>query len=145
MKIIQQIRLTMTEGSSDKEYQIFLQQDGGNCTVDFKFGRRNGTLKPGTKTPSPVSLVKAQDIYNKLVKEKTAKGYIPDASSKKTSAPIATAKTKDATIVQLLQELKTESDLQRFLNDDSYLLQEKKDGERRTLDKKKLGYHFWWK
>lgn len=63
------------EGSSDKVYNVRLIKKGNGYVVDFEYGRRGATLKVGTKTPKPVALKKAEEIYNELVAEKKTKGY----------------------------------------------------------------------
>jgi predicted DNA-binding WGR domain protein len=70
------IDLFFKEGTSDKEYHLQLSGGaGGKYMVNFQYGRRGSALKPGTKTPSPVSLEEAEKIYAKYVKEKTKEGY----------------------------------------------------------------------
>jgi bifunctional non-homologous end joining protein LigD len=138
MKLIQSIRFTLTEGSSDKEYQIHLLEEAqGQYRVNGLNGRRNGTLTTQPKTKDgAVSLVEAQSIFNQLVKERSRKGYLVDNSSSP-SEFVVVAKAKDATLVQLIQVIKERSDLEKMLHDDAYCLQEKKNGERRTVDKNK--------
>jgi len=70
----EQISLYYREGSSDKVYQVTLEQKGGAWIVNFAFGRRGTTLQSGTKTSSPVPYDKAKKIYDKIVAEKMAKG-----------------------------------------------------------------------
>ena len=43
--------------------------------VNFAFGRRDSTLQTGTKTSEPVDYDSAKKIYDRLVREKKAKGY----------------------------------------------------------------------
>ena len=62
---------------SDKVYQASLAQKNGGWVVNFAFGRRGATLQTGTKTTKPVPFEKAKAIYDKLVREKTGKGYTP--------------------------------------------------------------------
>ena len=67
--------LHFSEGTSDKEYHIQLEQHGSGYVVNFQYGRRGGPLKDGTKTPTPVTLAEAEKIYNSLLNEKIKKGY----------------------------------------------------------------------
>ena len=67
--------LTCTENSSDKEYHVQIVENGDGYGVNFQYGRRGGTLIPGTKTAAPVSLDKATKVFDKLLAEKVAKGY----------------------------------------------------------------------
>ena len=74
------VTLYYREGASDKVYQVaIVEQDGGNV-VNFAFGRRGSTFQTGTKTFTPVLFDTAKIIYDKLVREKTAKGYTPGAN-----------------------------------------------------------------
>ena len=62
---------------SNKEYHVQLvEEKKGEFVVLFQYGRIGNTLQTGTKTLVPVSLGAATQVYDKLVKEKTAKGYI---------------------------------------------------------------------
>ena len=128
------IRLTFTEGPSDKEYNAQIVKDGEGYLVNFQYGRRNGTLQTGSKTALPVSLEDAEKIYNKLVKEKTSKGYEPDGVSSSTYGAMPQAKEAAGTIPQLLNPI-TEEELNRLTNDSSVVFQNKYDGERRLLFK----------
>ena len=73
------ITLYYREGSSDKTYQAAIEPKDGGFVVNFAFGRRGTTLQTGTKTSAPVPFNEAKKIYDKLVKEKTVKGYSPGA------------------------------------------------------------------
>ena len=118
------------DGSSDKEYNAIVEESGNGYVVNFSYGRRGNATATGTKTSSPVSLDDATKIYNKLVQEKTAKGYQPDASA----APFAgisavSDKVSTGLIPQLLNPI-TEAEMERYIKDDNYLAQEKLDGKR---------------
>ena len=73
----ERITLYYRQGASDKVYQAALEPRGEGFVVHFAFGRRGSTLNTGTKTASPVDYEAAKRIYDKLVREKTAKGYTP--------------------------------------------------------------------
>lgn len=133
--VIKSIRLTFTEGTSDKEYNTQIVKESNGYLVLFQYGRRKGTLQSGTKTPSPVTLEVAEKTYEKLVKEKTSKGYQPDGVCSSTYQP-PTQKEDAGLIPQLLNPV-TEEDLSSMLTDSSYVFQKKHDGERRLLFKSK--------
>src|SRR4051794_3946716 len=78
--VVTSARLFYRDGSSDKEYHAAINAVDGGYTVTFAFGRRGSALNAGTKTSSPVQLEKARQIYDKLLAEKTSKGYTPDGS-----------------------------------------------------------------
>lgn len=75
MKLVRQTKLFFKEGTSDKVYEVDLCEIAGNYVVNFRYGRAGASLKEGTKTASPVALTEAEKIFNKLVNEKTSKGY----------------------------------------------------------------------
>ncbi len=74
---MEHITLNFRQGSSDKIYQASLEPKDGGYVVNFAYGRRGATLTAGTKTQTPVSYDEARRIYDRLVAEKTAKGYTP--------------------------------------------------------------------
>src|ERR1044072_1900980 len=75
MKLVCQTKLHLKEGSSDKVYEVDLCESGGKYLVNFRYGRRGSDLKEGTKTTSPIELSEAEKVFQKLVDEKTRKGY----------------------------------------------------------------------
>ena len=121
-------RLFYRDGSSDKEYHAAINQAEGGYTVTFAFGRRGTALTAGTKTSSPVPLEKAQQIYDKLIAEKTAKGYTPSGSGALFSSTDY-EKRVSGLVPQLLNSI-DEDAARRHINDDAWCLQEKFDGKR---------------
>ena len=76
MKLIQQTRLHYQDDKSDKIYEVDLcEVTNDTYLVNFRYGRRGKELREGTKTDQPVPLAKAQQIFDKLVSDKTKKGY----------------------------------------------------------------------
>ena len=75
MKLVCQTKLHFKEGNSDKVYEVDLCENGGKYLVNFRYGRSGAELKEGTKTTSSVELAEAEKIFQKLVDEKTRKGY----------------------------------------------------------------------
>lgn len=131
----QQISLYFKDSSSDKEYHAQLEKKGNGYVVNYQHGKRGGTLQTGTKTNEPVPLDKATKIYNQLVKSKTSKGYSEGVSGVKFQDH--SEKTYSGISPQLLNELTTEEELNKFINDDNFYAQEKFDGERRLVRKTK--------
>src|SRR5271167_3080911 len=74
---MEKITLYFRQGSSDKIYQAAIEAKDGGYVVNFAYGRRGTTLQTGTKTHTPVDYDEAKSIYDKLIREKTAKGYTP--------------------------------------------------------------------
>ena len=131
MKPIAQTSLYYSEGRSDKEYHAEIVEVAGGHVVNFRFGRRGAALTVGTKTSTPVDFAQAKTIYDKLVKEKTAKGYTPDVSG---AAYQGTAHAGRHTgfAPQLLNPI-AETDALDLINDHQWAAQEKMDGERRAV------------
>jgi bifunctional non-homologous end joining protein LigD len=80
MNLIARTSLYFSEGRSDKEYHAEIVEVAGGHFVNFRYCRRGGTLTVGTKTATPVDDIQAKAIFDKLLKEKLAKGYTPDSS-----------------------------------------------------------------
>jgi predicted DNA-binding WGR domain protein len=128
-----QVTLYFRQGPSDKIYQASIEPKGSGFTVNFAFGRRGSTLNTGTKTNAPVDRSTAQQVYNKLVQEKKAKGYVEGPEG----TPFRTSQESDRVSGQLPQLLNpiTESELEPLLADPRWCLQEKFDGRRMLLSK----------
>ncbi|MBE0542256.1 MAG: WGR domain-containing protein [Verrucomicrobia bacterium] len=128
------ITLYYREGSSDKVYQCALTPaEASRYSVTFAYGRRGATLNTGTKTSSPVSYEDAKRIFDKLVREKLAKGYTPGADG----TPYVGSngdKQPSGYLPQLLNPIE-EADVPRFFRDAAYCAQEKFDGRRLLLRK----------
>ncbi len=132
-KRVASIRLFYRDGSLDKEYHAAVNhaeadQAEGGYTVTFAFGRRGNALTAGTKTSMPVPLAKAQQIYDKLIAEKTAKGYTPDGSGAAFAMTDYEGRLSGLH-PQLLNSIGEEAAL-RHVEDDAWCMQEKFDGKR---------------
>ncbi len=124
--------LYFREGSSDKVYQAAVEASGGGFVVNFAFGRRGAALKAGTKTAAPVPLEKAIAVYNKIVAEKTGKGYTPgEDGTPFAGTDLERRNTGRAT--QLLNPV-DRAEAERLILDDRYVMEEKLDGERVTIE-----------
>ncbi len=128
------ITLYYREGSSDKVYQASIEPAGdGLFAVTFAYGRRGATLNTGSKTSNPVDYGTAKGIYDKLVREKTAKGYTPGPDG----TPYRNGnsdKEPSGLLPQLLNPIGA-TEVQRLLPDSAYCAQEKFDGRRLLLRK----------
>ena len=130
----EKVTLYFKQGTSDKVYSAALE-DAGNHTfvVNFAYGRRGATLTTGTKTKEPVDYAAAKKIYDKLVKSKTAEGYVPGAES---GPYVHTDSDARATGVQpQLLNFIEEAEALALLQDDNWWAQEKFDGKRMLLRK----------
>ena len=127
------ITLYFREGNSDKVYQAGVQPKEGGFVVNFAFGRRGSTLQTGTKTAVPVDYQAAVKVYDKLVREKTAKGYTPGADG----TPYQGTKREDAAtgvFPQLLNSI-DQGQAEQLVSDDGWWMQEKFDGKRILIRK----------
>lgn len=125
------IELYYRDGSSDKVYKASITEEPAGCVVNFAYGRRGAALTTGTKTAKPVPYDQAKKIYDKLVAEKTGKGYVPDPNAKPFTGTVT--ESRDTGIrVQLLNEI-DESEVDYYLSNDDWCAQEKYDGRRRAL------------
>jgi bifunctional non-homologous end joining protein LigD len=123
--------LFFKQGSSDKVYQTAIQPSGDGFLVTFAYGRRGTTLTTGNKTPTAVNYDAAKAIYDKLIKEKTAKGYTPGEDG----TPYQhTDKKSTGILPQLLNPIE-ETEVERLIVDPNYWMQEKWDGRRLMLRK----------
>ena len=127
------ITLYYRDGGSDKVYTARIEAAEGGHVVNFAFGRRGNTLQTGTKTPKPVDYDTARKAYDKLVREKMAKGYTPGEDG----TPYQhTSKEERATGIfpQLLNPIDEDQAL-RLIEDPDWWSQEKFDGKRILLRK----------
>jgi len=125
------ITLYFKQGSSDKVYQASIEPQDGKYVVNFAYGRRGTTLQTGTKTSSPVDYEAAKAIYDKLVKEKTGKGYTPGADG----TPYKNNDKQSTGILPQLLNPIEEAHLPRFIRDPAWWLQQKFDGKRLLIQK----------
>ena len=119
------------QGSSDKEYHAAIESKDGGYIVTFAYGRRGTTLTTGIKTPTATSYDVAKGIYDKIIKEKTAKGY----TTGQAGTPYQhTDKETSGTLPQLLNAI-TEAEVERLIADPAYWMQQKHDGRRLLIRK----------
>lgn len=133
------VSLFYSSGSSNKAYHVQMVALGEVFLVNFQYGRKGGSLTYGTKTKDPVSLEVANNIFDKLVSSKTSKGYELEADDTKSDPEVAFRgnKEKSGILPQLLVEIKCDKKLTKLICDDSYIIQEKMDGERRLVKNSK--------
>ena len=123
---MEQITLYFKQGGSDKVYQAALESKDGGYIVAFAYGRRGTTLTTGTKTQTPLAYDEAKRIYDKLIAEKTAKGYTPGEDG----TPYQhTDKASTGIHCQLVNPV-DEDQIERLIADPAYWMQEKWDGRR---------------
>ena len=121
------------EGSSDKVYQVNLQPAGDLFVVNFAYGRRGSTLNTGAKTSCPVDYDEAKATYDKLVREKKAKGYTEGPSG--TPYQHTTKAERFTGILPQLLNPVDEREVERLIGDPSWSFQPKFDGKRLLVQK----------
>ncbi len=124
----EKVTLYFREGSSDKVYHATVDERPGGYVVNFAYGRRGSTMQTGTKTHVPVSLDEAKKIYEKLVREKTQKGYTPGANGTPYSGT-NDAERSTGILPQLLNPV-DETQLEKLIADPAHWMQQKHDGKR---------------
>ena len=122
------------EGSSDKVYQVQLEAKGSNWVVNYQYGRRGSTLTEGTKTDSPVEYEKAAKIFQAAITSKKAKGYTEDVSGK-VFAMSHNEVNNTGVVPQLLNNVE-ESELNAYIADKGWMMQQKYDGKRMMIRKR---------
>lgn len=129
----ERITLYYREGSSDKVYQAAIEPAGELFIVNFAFGRRGSTLQTGRKTSSPVDYQTAKNTFDKLIREKMAKGYTPGPEG----TPYQHTDNADRVtgILPMLLNPIDYKEAERLLREPAWCLQEKFDGRRVLLQK----------
>jgi len=127
------ITLFFREGTSDKVYQAAIEPAGSGFVVNFAYGRRGSTLSTGTKTNVPVDLERARTIFDKLVREKTAKGYTPGESG--TPYQHTEHAGRSTGLVPMLLNPIDAEELEPLLTSKDWCMQEKFDGRRVLIQK----------
>ena len=107
---------------------------GEGYIVTYAYGRRGSNLTTGTKTPHIVTLAQANALHDKLVREKTAKGYQPTGETKAPYQQSGNEGQDSGIRCQLLNAI-DESELSRLLTGRTHCLQEKHDGRRLMVRK----------
>lgn len=118
-------------GVSDKEYHADLIKVGDGWKVNGRNGRRGGTLKTQEKTKDPVPYAKAKKVYDALVLSKLKDAYTIGASGP-AYQDVPNGDLFTGILPQLLNAV-DESGLERLLSDPAWIMEEKKDGERRMV------------
>jgi bifunctional non-homologous end joining protein LigD len=128
---LENVTLYFREGSSDKVYQCQIETAGERFVVNFAYGRRGSTLNTGTKTNVPVNFDDAKRIFDKLVKEKKAKGYTEGEAG----TPYQHSDQQPSGILPQLLNSIDEHQVLDLMNDDNWCMQEKQDGRRLIIRK----------
>ena len=118
------------EGGSDKIYNVHLVVSGSSYVLNFNHGPRNGTLKAGTKTPTPVALEAAQKEFCKLVAAKMNGSSHYRCIDTPAGAYVEPVAGRVRTGIALMFPVSGDAnDVESMLSSDLYWMQEKMDGE----------------
>lgn len=128
------ISLYKKDERSDKEYHLDLVEvEGGLWSVNYRNGKRGGTLQSGKKTPAPVSYAEAKKKYDAVVKEKTRDGYVQGEGG--TAYIGGDLEERVTGVLPMLLNAIGEDEAEKYLRDPDWVLQEKEDGHRRLIKK----------
>lgn len=82
MKLLDQRILVWRDGSVDRIHEVdLLELSPGRAVVNFRYGKRGGPLRDGSKTPMPVPLEQARALFLREIAAKIEKGYVEDTSA----------------------------------------------------------------
>ena len=125
------------EGTSDKTYTLWIASAGDLYVVEAQWGRRGGPQTTGTKTPKPVTLEKAKELYEKILNEKIAKGYHEGEE-----APTYTkAQGKEMNLRPMLLTPDIEENIEKYFTNDVWYAQMKFNGKRLMIWSDKDGVY----
>jgi bifunctional non-homologous end joining protein LigD len=138
--VVSCIELFFQEGTSDKIYRATLVEGGGVYSVEVEWGRRGGPMNKGMKAVK-VPLAKAQKELDKVVREKTNKGYqaitaevvpaavAPPVGQGSASRAASSGRARTGQGAQLLNPVEDHM-VDTLLDDDDMIAQQKLDGSR---------------
>jgi len=130
------------EENSDKEYHLKVEKSGSGYLVNFQYGRRGGTLTPGSKTETVVDLETAERIFDRLYQEKFNKGYRPAQDGKPPAnnwiTNIVGSALRTPFPVEKLEEISAEV-AQAYISNPKYWAQIKCDGHFCQIQKRADG------
>lgn len=87
MMILREVRMSCTNGHSDKQYDLSIQYDNITYHVMAHYGRRGTSLIP-TRKGDYADPDSALQCFNKLMREKTRKGYIVESDTGEVQIPL---------------------------------------------------------
>jgi bifunctional non-homologous end joining protein LigD len=137
VKETQTIELYFQQGSSDKVYHLQLESVEGHWSVNAQWGRRGSALQSDTKVSS-VAYEEAKRAYDRIIREKTGKGYRIAQATSNGDTPISVGlpsiKEHSGHAPELLTPIEEPEALQ-LVQDASWWFQQKFDGRRLAVQK----------
>src|SRR5258708_32579397 len=129
--------LYFQQGSSDKVYHLQLENTQGRWSVQVQWGRRGSALQSDVKV-SDTTYEEARRVYDRLLREKTGKGYQIAQATTNGDTPISVGlpacKEHSGHVPELLTPIEEQEAL-RLAGDVSWWFQQKFDGRRLAVQK----------
>lgn len=116
-------------GTSDKLYQCDVVRAGDLYLVNTLNGRRGGSMTLRTKTKQPVSLDAAMKIYDSVIREKRGDSYQVLGAGQLEAQAVSDDLGGPFHQPQLLNDIDRDVAM-TLIDDDRWVMQEKKDGKR---------------
>ena len=137
VKETETIELYFQQGSSDKVYHLQLESVEEQWSVNAQWGRRGSALQSDTKVSS-VAYEEAKRVYDRIIREKTGKGYRIAQATTNGDTPISvglpSVKEHSGHAPELLTPIEEPEALQ-LVQDASWWFQQKFDGRRLAVQK----------
>lgn len=140
------VTLYFTQGSSDKAYQVNLTETEGGYNVSCANAKRGQALNHKVKNKEPLTIEKAEKVFESTIKSKAKKGYTTDLSGTPFSgvdmngeicegSNLAPTQPEHSGIeLQLLNET-YRREATAYCHNPGYIAQQKHDGERRCIER----------
>jgi bifunctional non-homologous end joining protein LigD len=133
----ERVELYFQQGSSDKVYHLQLESVQEQWSVNAQWGRRGSALQGDTKVSS-VAYEEAKRVYDRILREKTGKGYRISQATTNGNTPISvgppSVKEHSGHAPELLTPIEEPEALQ-LVQDASWWFQQKFDGRRLAVQK----------
>lgn len=128
------VSLYFKSGSSDKEYHLEIKGDEATgYFVEYRYGKRGQKLRTANKNKMAIDYSAAKRIYDENLQSQLKDGYTPNVDGTPYVRP--EMEGKDSGIHPQLLNPITESEVDKYINDDEWVAQEKKDGVRIMMRK----------
>ncbi len=132
------VRLFSTEGSSDKEYSLFVEKVEGGYDALYQYGPRGGTQRQGKLNKEPVPYEEAVALYEQRLLRQERKGYVK-ADDQGLQAYESLGKEDSGYRPMLAVSVEGEGDYldlaRPYLDSPDWWMQRKYDGNRLMLKK----------
>lgn len=123
------VSLFYKDEKSDKEYHLsVVGEESTGYWMEYRYGKRGGTLTIAHKPKIRVDFATAKQLYDEKLAEQLAQGYTPNADG--TPYQSSENNGEDFGSKPQLLNFITEDQVQNHINDDAWVMQEKKDGVR---------------